>query len=510
MEIKKTILFFLFVILSLGNIVLGIRLNYPPYEEELKMLTCIGKIQPLVGKITIWHVRLVSAFLLITTLIIFYKLLKKVGFSENTSILSILVIIISPYALSLWMFRPKICLTIFLIITWLNLWFTKKNQKFLIFLLIASTFLLFYSSLQGLFISLGVFSPLIFFRLLKEKRFKVLVFFLAALILFSNLLFKNPNFKQSFKQIPLYNLINPSNLEEEINERIRNEDSLSERVVFPLWFRRIGYNKIFWAYKNITQEILGFFDLETLFFQEVHPLKQKSEIIFYWAEIFFFALGIIWLVKKKFAEEQKTILFLTALSLIFYLLTINDSWAAKHTLTLFTLAILVGMGINQLPKELTVLPIFLLILSIWINSYDILKRPLYWYDNRPYIYSEAVNFLKTLSLKETPKIKEIYISTLVGNPELYYSYYFSSNPQVFIQNSSLHFTSFDLKGNTPNKDALYAGFLGEFIGPDPFNNFSEKDLDKIKDEGLQILKIWKTYDTIAYGYSDYFIVAYAP
>lgn len=541
MKIKRiSILFFLSAILWLGNIGLGIRLNYYPYPEELIILThtalksdkttlsnILGpenfnteqlfplrsSIQSLAGTKSIWNLRAVNIALLTATFIFFYRFLTEIGFSTISSTLTLSTIIISPYTLSLWMFRPRLCLTIFLVTGWLYLWSVRKTNNTSIVLLVATILFLFYSSLPGLIIGLVIFTPLVLFKLfrLSKTNLPALWTFLLATLLILISITRATIVKQNLDKIPLYNLITPSRLEKEIPERFGNEDILLERVVFPLWFRRMGYNKIYWAYKNATQEVLGFFDLETLFFQEVHPLHQKSEVIFYWPEIFFFISGILWLVKKKFEKEQKTVLLLTGLSLIFYLLIFDDSPAAKHTFTLFALAILIGIGVSQVSKKLVLIVLPLIILwAIWINSYDILKRPLFWYDNRPFVYSQAVSSLKSLLQGQRLQPDEVYISTLVGNPKLYYLYYFSIDPQMLIQNPSLHFTSFNLKKEAVKKNTLYAGFLGEFIGPEPFNNFSEKDLDKLGQMGLQIQNVWKTHDSIAYRYSDYFIIAYSP
>jgi len=480
-------------ILCLLSLFLGIKLNYPPYENELAILTSAklsspriqldkeaqqialsnilgqkeyldeklfflrSKLQIFFGTKNIFNLRIINFFLLLATLTIFYFFLKQIGWESKLSLIFLIPILISPFFLSLWLFRPRICLTIFLIMLWLYNW-SKKNTII----------------------------PII----------------------------KNPAFKNNLSQAIIYGAVNPNQTGQQVEERFSKEDGLQTKIVFPLWFRRMGYNKIFFAYRNFVKEALGFFDLETLFFQEVHPAHQKSEVIFFWPEIFLFCLGIWGLIKVRFGSKHKVLLMLIFISLVFYLVTTNDSSAGKHGLTLFPLAIIIGMGFKQIPKKLSPVILLLLVWAIYINSYDILKRPLFWYDNRPYVYSQGIEILKEAE-PEFTQDKDIYLTTLVGNPKLYYFYYYSPRPQIFLQDPSvvqengkkIHFTSFDLKNNPPQKKSLYFGFLGEFIGPEPLNRFSEQDINKIEPMGLKIEKVWKLDNTIAFRYGDYFILA---
>jgi hypothetical protein len=94
----------------------------------------------------------------------------------------------------------------------------------------------------------------------------------------------------------------------EVTTRMTEEDSLYTKISLPLWWRRIAYNKFYFIYKNAVGEILPFWDLESVFFQEVHPLDQKSVVMFYWIEMYVFIFGIYFLVKNKNLNLNKFII----------------------------------------------------------------------------------------------------------------------------------------------------------------------------------------------------------
>lgn len=549
-KFARPLTFVILAALCFANFSLGIKLNYPPYENELATLISArlafpkvqldketrqtvlnnilgeeqylnerlfllrSKLQIFAGTKNVFNLRAINFFLLIAALAVFYYFLKQIGWKPETALVSLIIILISPLFLSLWLFRPKICLFIFLVVMWLYFW-SKKDTNYLNISFLATTLLLlFYSSLQGLVISLLIFVPLTILKFYQAKKYFPLLILAALVILLIIPIIKNPAFKNSLIQTAPYDAVKPNQIAKQIGERITREDGLQVKVSFPLWFRRIGYNKIFFAYRNVVQEVLDFFDLETLFFQEVHPTHQKSEVVFFWPEIFLFLLGTLGLIKTRFGKKQKILLMLIFLSILFYLLTPNDSVAGKHSLTLFVLAVVVGKGFEEMPKGLSLVILLLLVWAICINTYDVLKRPLFWYDNRPYVYSEGMRVLKEKSPEFTSG-KNIYLTTLIGNPKVYYFYFFSADPKIFLQNQTtvqdndkvIHFESFNLLNNPPQKNSLYFGFLGEFIGPNPLNEFLKQDINKIEPMGLKIEKVWKLDNTIAFRYGDYFILA---
>ncbi|MBU1126878.1 hypothetical protein KKF11_00860 [Patescibacteria group bacterium] len=550
MKIKSghlTIFGFLLVF-SLASFIFGLKINYPPQESELvilanakisssqvhlkkearreilqnllgqdqynkeKLFFLRSKLQMAIGAINLAGLRIANFFLLNAALAAFYFFLKQVGWQSKIALTSLLFLLISPLFLSLWLFQPKFCLAIFLIFLWLYLYFREKLNLKENILFAAILPALFFTSFQGLVIGLLILTPLTLFKFYQTKKCSFFLILSCLTVVLLAVVFKSPAFKNNLTEINIYNAIRLEQTSQQIDQRVTAEDSLQTKVSFPLWFRRMGYNKVFFAYRNIGQEVLSFFDLETLFFQEVHPTHQKSEVVFFWPEVFLFLFGILVLIKEKLKKKEKILLMLLLLSLLFYLSTSSASISEKHSLTFFALAIIIAKGFEKISKKLSLLIIPLLLWAVLINAYDIFKRPLFWYDNRPFVYSEG---MKTLKEKNLESVKNIHLTSLVGNPKIYYFYFFSPDPEIFLpsqttikdQGRTIYFESFDLSDTNPQEKSLYFGFLGEFIGSEPFNKFDEEDIEKIKSHNLKIEKVWKLDNTIAFRYSDYFILA---
>lgn len=539
----------LVVILFLFNLFFGIKLNYSPYENELVTLirtrfllpkselaqasqTTILKnilgekayleenlfplrsfLQIFAGTQNILNLRIFNFLLLSVAVVFFYLFLKQSGWSPRLALISLFWLALSPLFFSLWLFRPQVCLALALITFWLYLWSKKKTSSFIESFLIMTPLALFYTSFQGLIISFTILLPLTAIKLFRAKKPLFLVILIGLGFLFIIPFFQNSVFVNQLNQTPVYEAIDPQRTYKQITERFSQEDGLLERIIFPHWFRRAGYNKIFFAYRNLSQEMLKFFDPETLFFQEVHPLQQKSEVIFYWPLIFLFLGGVIWLAKSRFEKKHQILLLLALLSFVYYLFTFNDTPSAKHSLTLFTLAAIITLGIELIPKKILVLILPLVGWAVLTNAYDISQRPLFWYDNRPYVYTQGISAMETLDKYDSSE--NIYFTSLVGNPKLYYYYYYSPDPKVFLHQSSpikdgektIHFTGFDLTKESPQEKSLYFGFLGEFIGSKFLNDFTEEEINLLGELGLKKEKVWKLDNTIAFQYSDYFILA---
>lgn len=532
------------IALGLANFLLGLKLNYPPYESELntlfkarlsqpgtglekqeqevilnnllspekheleKLFPLRSKLQIFFGTKSIWNLRGVNFLLLTGGMVVFFLVLEAIGWERKTLFLALVLLAVSPLLFSTWLFRPKVCLTLFLLFSWAWFWVKERFFPWLVF-----WFFLFYSSFQGFLLALVILTPLVLIRLWQKKKYFFLgwVVFLVLIAVLPKT--KGPVFNQTLKQNFPLRALNFSQAATEVSERFREEDSLKERILFPLWLRRMGYNKLFFTYRNLIREALAFFDLETLFFQEVHPLHQKSEVIFYWPLIFFFIWGGVWLVRSRFGKKQRTLSGLILLSWVWFLVT-NDSPSGRHLLTLFILSLVVSQGLRRAPKKALGLGMIFLIWSVWINAFDILKRPLFWYDNRAFVYEQGMKTIQK-RISDYSELRNIFLTSLVGNPKLYYFYYEAPPAAVFLEDSevikrgelTIHFRSFNLKDESLTDDSFYFGFLGEFVGSKFANDFSKGDLDLIEERGLKTEKVWKLDNTIAFRYSDWFVLA---
>jgi len=207
--------------------------------------------------------------------------------------------------------------------------------------------------------------------------------------------------------------------------RISSEDTLDPKMVFPLWWRRISYNKYFFVYKNVLSEVLPFFDIETIFFQEVHPMEQKSVVMFYWPEIYLFVIGIYFLMKIKSKKMVNLLVVCLMISLTNYLFSDGEKGLRMVFLILPISLILAESVVNLYMlrvKGYTVAGFFLFLFSILtvysfgINFYDLTARKEYWFDNRPLAYQFWFENLKGMDLS---RFSRIQITSLIGDTEMY-------------------------------------------------------------------------------------------
>ena len=135
------------------------------------------------------------------------------------------------------------------------------------------------------------------------------------------------------------------------------------------------------------------------------------------------------------------------------------------------------------------------------NFSDLNKRPDFWLDNRPYFYEFVFNSIKE---KDISKFEKIYVTSLVGKTDKYCKYYFGNCDE-----SKFIFNSFELKGIKPEKNSIYAGFAGEFIGSDFKNNINSDWLTLIKDKGFTDVETKNLRDTIAYKFGNDIVIGEA-
>lgn len=431
------------------NIILSIfkSASYPPTEDQLK----------LVGYFfgNIWLLRIFSLLFLLAALFFWYKTVVKL-LGKSVSLISCLIIFLTPTFYVLWLTCPLDCLKIFLLI--LLVYFFNKTKKH--------------------------FGKL------------VLVLGTIYIILFSFLITKE---RSSF-----VHKLNLNDAKTELKLRFAAEDSLINPVKVPLKIKRIVYNKYYIGYKELINEIIPFFDIESLFFQEIHPLEQKSIVIFVWPEILLLIGGIYFLVKLKNKNVNLLIVATLFLSLINFLFNPFTVFR-KFELILFPLSLIMALTVPKIintkiifGKVVGLIIIIFCLYGILTNHSDLNKRPDFWLDNRPYFYEFVFNSIKKRDLNNFNKI---YVTSLVGKTELYCEYYLKDCDQ-----NKFIFNSFELEKLRPEKNTIYAGFAGEFIGSDFKNNINSDWLTLVKDKGFIKIETKSLRDTIAYKFGNDVIV----
>jgi hypothetical protein len=429
-----------------------LSLLYPPTEEQLKIINLA--INYFDGKYLFVVLRILSLILLILGVFFWFKLVKK-AVGKIIAYISCLLIILSPTFYVLWLSYPTDCIKIF-IIFWL-LYVLNKKEKALF-------------KLTGI---LGITLILLFTLFATKERSSFV-------------------HKLGLKDAKV-----------EVEERFASEDRIIDPIKIPLSLKRVVYNKYFISYKEVVNEIIPFFDLESIFFQEVHPMEQKSIVIFVWPQLILLITGTYFLFKKN-NNRLKLILIITILfSFINYLIT-PFSVFRKFEFILFPFSLVMAIAVANIFKTKIIfgkvcgtLLVLLSIYGIIANHIDLNKRPDYWLDNRPYYFDFIY---KSIRAKMPENFEYIYVDSLVGNSEEYCKFYLKNCNNKYV------FNSFDLSTDNVKNKSIYAGFIGEYVGSDFKNNINKDWKTRIESMGFTNLNIKEIRDTIAYKYGNIVVV----
>lgn len=436
----------LILILIVVQLSIAVLINYPPTEQQLSLLSIFS----LGGNFSLWLLRFCSIGLLLW----FLKIWKQLV-GEDLYKWSALLLGISPAFFTLWYMYPFLIVKL-LILTWfLNVIFSKKIKNFWFILMVL----------------LGV------------------VLFNKYVLLYDPAIFHKFSFKDA---------------QREVTVRFVSEDSLLEKITLPLWWRRAAYNKYFFTYKEIVGEILPYFDLETLFFQETPPTEQKSMVMWYWPEIYVFVIGIYFCLNKKYRDLNKKLWLLLGISIIDFIFSEGQNYL-RHLTTMLPISIVMAIAWKEMitlarKKYLwanicSYLIGILLFFSFVFNFYDLKSRKEYWFDNRPLAFEFWFNNIKKIGIDNYSKI---YVSSIVGDSKIYCKYYFGK----LCQEKRWVFKSFDLTEKNDDKRVIYAGFAGEFVGPRYKNDLSAEWKEEIKYKGIILKDIKNLRDTIANQYGN--------
>lgn len=439
---KWRLMVLLIIVIAL-QIVSAIFVNYPVNQEQLLILNFFK----LGGPVSLWAVRIVSLGLLCWSMWFWYFFLNRIS-DKNLAVWSTVLIVITPIFFVLWLSHPLVVIKVFLLMLVAAL--TIKLKRGLgIFLLLATLLL----------IALNI-----------------------------GLLENHP---------AILNKFSARDAQNEVTQRITREDTLLEKISLPLAWRRATYNKYFFVYKQVVSEVLPFFDFETIYFQEVHPMEQKSTVMFYWVEVYLLVLGIFF---GKRIKKFSWLVSLVALAIVNYVFSEGEP-TLRLLISLFPLSWIMALGATELLKgrwlakgSLTFLTVMTM-LGFVINLVDLVKRTDYWLDNRPLAYQFWFEGLKKSDLSNFEKIQ---VTSLIGNSKAYCYFYLGD----VCDSEKITFSSFDLGKDSGVPKTIYAGFGGEFVGSDFKNNISNEWVKMANSKGLVLVGMKNLRDTIANKYGN--------
>lgn len=413
--------------------------NYPPTEEQIWILMKTG----WVGESGLLGLRILTLLVMGVAFWFWYKKLKIV-LSSKSSLVAIIFLTMSPAMWVLGWSYPLMVVKLVVVVIFVS--FVKIKWWIVLFILVG-------------------------------------------------LSFYNVSF---LKQNPaILSKITMADARNEVNTRFMSEDSLRIKMKLPLLWRRIGYNKLFITYRQVLAEVLPFFDLETLYFQEVHPMEQKSVVLFYWPEVFILVFGIyFWITFQSKSEANSLLWVLLAVALADFLFS-NTVVYQRFVLMLLPLTMVMAVGAEKIlfhNKYIGGAVAVVLLYAVYVNGYDISQRADHWLDNRPLVYKYWYTGISAQGVGNHPKI---FVSTLIGSSQNYCWFYLGD----VCKTDKFVFNSFNLSsGNIDN--GLYVGFAGEFVGPKFKNDISDEWEDQLPSMGLTLISKINIRDTVAYRYGN--------
>jgi hypothetical protein len=421
------------------QIVWAISIGYPPTDQQVNL--------SLQNEFSLWLVRIASFFLIFLSIKIFSSFLDSKSRQYFWPI-----VFISPAINVLWLSYPIDCLKILTV------------------------------------------SVLIYSVLRKRLNIFLGIIFSIIFLIFINSYYLHQDF-------PIFSSLSLKNSQVEVQHRMSTEDSITKKIDFPLIFRRLGYNKYYIALQDTAKDTLRFWDFESLFFQEVHPLGQKSIVLFYWPEailLLIFLWKYLSTISPRFKKDLLTIMLFSWLYYIF-----SDDTVYKQLIILFlAVSLFLAYGLKESlsskHKWLTYALVLFSLYGLSINYFDLFKNPQKWLDNRPYVYQQLLASVPQgkLSLYST-----IYLMDLIGPSKNYCRYYIGDCSNFIYKN-------FDLTLEPPTSNSLYLGFIGQFIGPKTDNNLHFSDyLFWSGSNKFQTIAHYSVHDSVAYRFGDEIIVA---
>lgn len=312
-------------------------------------------------------------------------------------------------------------------------------------------------------------SLLLFFSFFKSKLlfiilslFLILFLFLHRFQLVSQTIFSDPDTSISHQSF-------------EVDQRVRQEFKLNGyQDIIPIAIKRIGYNKYFFYYRRLAREALKIFDWERL----SSPSQVQTTIAKnLWSErgfplLFFWQIPLFFLGLFSFSQLSPQVRKLCSVFLIWGLflsfIAPNSNLETSGFPLVIPISIICAFAISKILRFrywLSVPGLFVLWAAFAVYHH-FLFHELYWRDNRPFVFTQAVKLFQ-----DNPTSSPTLITNILGPTHFYYAWGTRLQPDFFWKNYSdnpdfgnVSFRHFDLTKAPLNDTKVFIGLPGEFLG----------------------------------------------
>lgn len=294
------------------------------------------------------------------------------------------------------------------------------------------------------------------------------------------------------------------NLGEMVDQRVRYETSLNNyQEPVPLTAKRFVYNKAYFFYRQVAQNVVGNFSLERISFpgqgdatvaRSLWGSKNLSWMFFWQIPL------VIWIIARwrKIDHRTRTLAGIYAAWGVAGLILGNTGgWQENIMGGLVSAMILISWWYSKTSRKFRIGIITLIIVSMVPSFYHFVSHESIWRDNRPGVHLDMA--------KMAQKYKATQVTTILGRSFLYYGWIKQIPAEIFWRGvqagMKIEGTKFD-HFEKPSDPGVYVGLPGEFVGSkqlDMKNDFNPKELKA----NWELIDQVPIRDTVSFGNGDY-------
>lgn len=417
-------------------------LNYLESFGDFKptMYAYLDVIPVKVFGLTEFATRFPSAFFGVLTVLITYFLTKRIFWNSKSkevyALFSALFLAISPWHIMLSRAAFEANVATFFIVggVWLFLKGIQENKWYVVVSIVFFIFSIYsFNSARIVAPLLVLFFGIVFRKNLIENKKQTITAVLVGVVLMLPILgfLFSPQASLRFKEV---NIFTDIDIVKTSNQEIINDSSVWSRMIHN---RRVGYSL------SYLKHYFDNFNPNFLFIKgDGNPKFSTQDVgqMYLW-DLPFFIAGILFLIKRK--EGHWWIIPVWLVMAIIPAATARETpHALRIEVALPTFQILVAYGFSQFlfyvknHKKLFKTAVFILGLLLFSNFFYFFRNYNTHYSyifsgEWQYGYKDSIGYVKSVE----ENFDNIYITSDMGRPYIYYLFYTKTDPRIFRENS---------------------------------------------------------------------------
>ncbi len=277
---------------------------------------------------------------------------------------------------------------------------------------------------------------------------------------------------------------------EEVRVRMQEEFKVNGyNMIWPFRVKLLGYNTYYFAVREGYKELVKVMDFDFL----TSPGQQSATIsrglwtakglpvVYFWLVL----LAIWGLFNRETVSDQlkKTSWILLVWGLLAGMVSPGPKLVQSAIGVAAFVAIWAGVGFINLRNMGKIVVVVIGSLGITFGTWHLLTHELYWRDNRPWVFEQMAK-----SAVKHGAGRPVVASSLLGDPSSYFT-------------SQATFRHFDLTTEKLDKEIVYIGLPGEFLGDRSKKGDNHFESSWLPSE-MKLLETIPIHDTVSFGNGD--------